>query len=50
VDVNAVAVEALARLQLGGRRNGCRVIIANAPDELGDLIALFGLEEVLAAA
>jgi ABC-type transporter Mla MlaB component len=50
VAVDAVAVEALARLQLGARRNGCRVIITNAPDQLGELIALFGLEGVLAAA
>ena len=50
VAVDAVAVEALARLQLGARRNGCRVLIANAPQELGQLVRLFGLEEVLQAA
>jgi ABC-type transporter Mla MlaB component len=50
VAVDAVAVEALARLQLGARRNGCRVLIANAPAELDELIQLFGLEEVLMAA
>jgi len=50
VPVDAVAVEALARLQLGARRHRCRVLIANAPAELGDLIRLFGLEEVLKAA
>ena len=50
VAVDAVAVEALARLQLGARRHGCRVLMANAPSELGDLIRLFGLETVLAAA
>ena len=50
VAVDAVAVEALARLQLGARRHGCRVLIANAPAELGALIRLFGLETVLAAA
>jgi ABC-type transporter Mla MlaB component len=50
VAVDAVAVEALARLLLGARRHRCRVLIANAPKELHDLVQLFGLEEVLAAA
>jgi len=50
VAVDAVAVEALARLQLGARRHRCRVLIANAPKELRELVDLFGLEEVLAAA
>jgi ABC-type transporter Mla MlaB component len=50
VAVDAVAVEALARLQLGARRRGCRVLIANAPAELDELIRLFGLEEALTAA
>jgi len=50
VAVDAVAVEALTRLQLGARRHGCGVLIANAPAELGALIRLFGLDEVLRAA
>ena len=50
VAVDAVAVEALARLQLGARRHGCRVRIANAPKGLRELVELFGLEEVLVAA
>jgi ABC-type transporter Mla MlaB component len=50
VAVDAVAVEALARLQLGARRHGCRVLIGNAPAELDELIQLCGLEEVLKAA
>jgi ABC-type transporter Mla MlaB component len=50
IPVDAVAVEALARLKLGARRHGCRVVIANAPGALGDLAALFGLDELLAAA
>jgi ABC-type transporter Mla MlaB component len=50
VAVDAVAVEALARLQLGARRHGCRVLIVNAPKELAELVDLCGLEEVLAAA
>jgi ABC-type transporter Mla MlaB component len=50
VEVDAVAVEALARLQLGAGRHGCRVLITNAPAELDELIELFGLEEVLTTA
>jgi ABC-type transporter Mla MlaB component len=47
---DAVAVEALARLQLGARRHGVTVRIVNAPGDLADLIDLFGLADVLAAA
>jgi ABC-type transporter Mla MlaB component len=47
---DAVAVEALARLALGARRHGCRVVVANAPKELSDLVALVGLEEALLSA
>jgi ABC-type transporter Mla MlaB component len=50
VAVDAVAVEALARLQLGARRHGCRVLVANAPADLDHLIRLCGLEQVLRAA
>jgi ABC-type transporter Mla MlaB component len=50
VAADGVAVEALARLKLGARRHGCRVLIANAPPELDDLIQLCGLEDVLTAA
>jgi ABC-type transporter Mla MlaB component len=50
VAVDAVAVEALARLQLGARRHRVTVRIANAPAQLSQLIELFGLAEVLAAA
>lgn len=50
VAVDAVAIEALARLQLGARRHGCRVLMANAPKELDELAQLVGLEEVLVAA
>ena len=49
VAIDAVAVEALARLQLGARRHGARVRIVNAPEELGELLELFGLKEALAA-
>jgi ABC-type transporter Mla MlaB component len=50
VAADGVAVEALARMQLGARRHGCRVLIANAPTELDELIQLCGLEEALRAA
>ncbi len=46
---DAVAVEALARLQLGARRHRAQVRIVNASDELGELVALFGLRDVLPA-
>jgi ABC-type transporter Mla MlaB component len=50
VAVDAVAVEALARLQLGARRHGCRVRLENAPTELLELVAFIGLGKVLVAA
>jgi ABC-type transporter Mla MlaB component len=50
VPVDAVAMEALARLHLGARRNGCTVRLRNAPDDLVDLAAFMGLEQVVAAA
>ena len=50
VAVDAVAVEALARLVLGARRHGCRVVMASSSSELDELIRLFGLESVLAPA
>ena len=46
---DAVAVEALARLQLGARRHRAHVRIVNASDELSELVALFGLRDVLPA-
>jgi ABC-type transporter Mla MlaB component len=47
VDVDAVTVDALARLQLGARRSGCRVRLCNASDELRELVAFMGLRDVL---
>jgi ABC-type transporter Mla MlaB component len=44
---DAVAVEALARLQLGARRGGCRVCLSNASPELVELVAFVGLRDVL---
>ena len=47
VEPDAVTVDALARLQLGARRYGCRVHLRNASDELLELVAFMGLEDVL---
>jgi ABC-type transporter Mla MlaB component len=47
VAVDAVTVEALARLQLGAQRNGCRVLLRHASADLVDLVALMGLGDVL---
>ena len=49
VAVDAVAVEALARLQLGARRHGCTVRLLSAPRELIDLVSFMGLKDVIAA-
>jgi ABC-type transporter Mla MlaB component len=47
IPCDAVAVDALARLQLGARRHGCEVRLANASAELRQVIAFMGLENVL---
>jgi hypothetical protein len=44
---NAVTVDALARLQLAAKRNGCLIALCNAKPELLELIAFMGLAEVL---
>ena len=49
VAIDAVAVEALARLQLGARRHGCTVRLLSAPRELIELASFMGLEDVVAA-
>jgi ABC-type transporter Mla MlaB component len=46
VSPDAVTVDALARLQLAARRQGCRVALCHASDELLDLVAFMGLEDV----
>jgi ABC-type transporter Mla MlaB component len=48
VEPDAVTVDALARLQLGARRYGCRVRLVNASEGLRELVAFMGLEDVLA--
>jgi ABC-type transporter Mla MlaB component len=47
VEPDAVTVDALARLQLGACRSGCRVRLRGASDELRQLVAFMGLEDVL---
>jgi ABC-type transporter Mla MlaB component len=47
VDVDAVTVDALARLQLAARRSGCRVRLRNASAELLELVDFMGLSDVL---
>ena len=46
VEPDAVTVDALARLQLASRRHGCQVRLCNASDELLELVAFMGLEDV----
>jgi ABC-type transporter Mla MlaB component len=47
VEPSAVVVDALARLQVGARRSGCRVRLRNASHELLELLAFMGLADVL---
>ena|SRR5438876_4439315 len=49
IPVDAVAIEALARLRLGARRKGCTVHLRNVPDDLVDLATFMGLGQVVAA-
>ncbi|MBB4663857.1 STAS domain-containing protein [Conexibacter arvalis] len=47
VRADAVAVDALARMQLAARRNGCTVRLCNASAPLRELVAFMGLRDVL---
>jgi ABC-type transporter Mla MlaB component len=47
VEPDAVAIDALARLQLVAQRRGCRVRLCNASTPLLDLVAFMGLGNVL---
>ena len=49
VDPDAVAVDALARLQLAAGRHGCTVRLLSAPRELSELVSFMGLQDVIAA-
>jgi ABC-type transporter Mla MlaB component len=44
---DAVTVDALARLQLTARRNGCQVQLRGASKELCELVEFMGLADVL---
>jgi ABC-type transporter Mla MlaB component len=50
VPVDAVTVDAVARLQLAARRHGCRIRLCGASGELLTLVAFMGLTEVLPCA
>jgi ABC-type transporter Mla MlaB component len=47
VRADAVTVDALARLQLAARRQGCRIELQNASHDLLELVAFMGLRDVL---
>jgi ABC-type transporter Mla MlaB component len=47
VDPDAVTVDALARLQLAARRHVCQVRLCQASEELLELVAFMGLQDVL---
>lgn len=47
VECDAVTVDALARLQLVARRNGCRVHLRGACSDLVRLVEFMGLRDVL---
>ena len=48
VAADAVSVDALARFALAARRHKCRIELRQASDELRELVAFMGLDEVLA--
>jgi ABC-type transporter Mla MlaB component len=45
--VDAVTVDALARLQLAGMQRGCQMRLRHASEALRQLVALMGLDSVL---
>ena len=47
VEPDAVVIEALARLQLGALRRGCRIQLVNTSEALRELVELMGLSEVV---
>jgi ABC-type transporter Mla MlaB component len=49
IAADAVTVDALARLQLAARRHRCVIRLRGASDELRDLVAFMGLDDVLSA-
>jgi ABC-type transporter Mla MlaB component len=47
VECDAVTVDALARLQLAARRQGCEIRLSGACPELVELVTFMGLRDVL---
>jgi ABC-type transporter Mla MlaB component len=47
VEPDAVTVDALCRLQVAARRQGCKVRLRHASEELLELVSFMGLCEVL---
>jgi hypothetical protein len=47
VGVDAVTIDAVARLQLAARRHACEIRLCSAPPELLDLVSFMGLTNVL---
>ena len=47
VEPTAATVDALARLQLAAKRFGCQVRLSGTSEDLRDLVAFMGLEDVL---
>jgi ABC-type transporter Mla MlaB component len=47
VAADVVSVDALARLQLAARRHHCLIRLRGASDQLRDLVAFMGLQDVL---
>ena len=47
VEVDAVTIDAVARLQLAARRHGCRIRLCNASTDLLELVDFMGLTDVL---
>ena len=46
-DADAAVLDSLVRMQLDAHRMGASIRLANAPRQLIDLLALFGLTDVL---
>ena len=47
IDPDAVTVDALARLQLAGKRRACQIRLRGASDERPELVAFMGLADVI---
>jgi len=47
VNADAVTVDALARLQLAAHRHACQVRLRGATDDLRELVAFMGLQDVM---